>query len=160
MENSMSAFSPPEDRTSRRRRAAVCWSMRCLSAVAIALLCAPLPAQTLPEGPGKAVVERMCKNCHGLENVVRAKRTKEKWSEVVDDMVSRGAKGTEDEFDQVIEYLSAHFGAAAATKVNVNKAVAAELMAVLNITATDATALVSYRNEKGNFKSVQDVMKV
>src|SRR6266404_3849505 len=115
MESNMSASSRREDRTSKRPRVGDCWFMRCLNILCIvAVLCAPLPAQTLPEGPGKAVVERMCKSCHGLENVVRAKRTKEKWSEVVDDMVSRGAKGTDDEFDQVIDYLSAHFGAVAA----------------------------------------------
>ena len=119
-----------------------------------------LPSQTLPEGPGKVVVERMCKNCHGLENVVRAKRTKDKWSEIVDDMVSRGAKGSDSEIDQVIDYLSVHFRAKATTKVNVNKADASELSAALAISPADANTLVGYRTEKGSFKSIQDVMKV
>ncbi len=126
----------------------------------VAALCAALPAQTLPEGPGKSVVERMCKSCHGLENVVRAKRTKDKWSEIVDDMVSRGAKGSDSEIDQVIDYLSVHFGAKATTKVNVNKADASELSAALAISPADANTLVGYRTEKGSFKSIQDVMKV
>jgi hypothetical protein len=32
--------------------------------------------QTLPEGPGKDATEKMCKPCHGLENVVKARMTK------------------------------------------------------------------------------------
>src|SRR5580658_9424128 len=102
-------------------------------------------AQTLPEGPGKAVTERMCRGCHGLDNVVRARRTRDKWAEVVDDMVSRGAKGTDAEADEVIEYLSAHFGPGSATaKVNVNKATASDLTGSLGISAPDAEAIVTY----------------
>jgi competence protein ComEA len=135
--------------------------MRFLNLVGLAAIaCAPLPAQTLPDGPGKAAVEKMCKSCHGLENVVRAKRTKDKWTEIVDDMISRGATGSESEIDEVIDYLSAHFGAPAAARVNVNKAGASELTAALGISAADANALVGYRTEKGSFKSIQDVMKV
>ena len=112
--------------------------------------------QTLPDGQGKAVTERMCKGCHGLDNVVRARRAEDKWAEVVDDMVSRGAKGTDAEVDQVIEYLSAHFG----PKINVNKAAASDLKETLGVSASDADAIVQYRTEKGPFKSIQDVMKV
>lgn len=118
--------------------------------------------QTLPDGPGKDVTQRMCKGCHGIENVVRARRTKDKWTEVVDDMVSRGAKGTEDEVDLVIEYLSARFGpaSAAVAKINVNKASAADLAAGLALSTSDAEAIVRYRTEKGAYKSIQDVIKV
>src|SRR4051794_40675030 len=90
-------------------------------------LAATAAAQTLPNGPGKEVVEKMCTACHGLENVVRARMTKERWNGVVDDMISRGAVGTDDEFDQVINYLAANFGRPAAQNVNVNKASAADL---------------------------------
>src|SRR6202011_1408290 len=93
------------------------------------LLCAAVSAagQSLPEGPGKEVVQRMCKPCHGLESVMRTRKTKDRWGDVVDDMVSRGATGTDDEIEQVIDYLSANFSGPA-RKVNVNKAAAAELI--------------------------------
>jgi competence protein ComEA len=117
-------------------------------------------AQTLPEGPGKVVVERMCKGCHGLENVVRSRRTRDRWTEIVDDMVARGAKGTDSEADEVIEYLSTHFGAVAEAKVNVNKAAAADLNSALGISTADADAIVHYRADHGRFKSIQDLMKV
>src|SRR3989442_5394851 len=41
---------------------------------------------TLPDGEGKAVFERMCSACHGLEGITRAKMSKERWSETVDEM--------------------------------------------------------------------------
>jgi competence ComEA-like helix-hairpin-helix protein len=116
-------------------------------------------AQTLPDGPGKAVVERMCTPCHGLENVVRARMTKERWGGIVDDMVSRGASGTDDEIDQVINYLAANFSKSTA-KVNINRANAAELTAALDISSADAAAIVSYRTDKGSFKELKDVTKV
>jgi competence ComEA-like helix-hairpin-helix protein len=117
-------------------------------------------AQTLPDGPGKEVVEKMCTPCHGLDNVVRARNTKERWGTVVDDMLSRGAVGTDDEIDRVIDYLAANFGRAPAQKVNVNKASAADLATGLGISAADADAIVHYRADKGNFKELQDVTKV
>jgi competence protein ComEA len=117
-------------------------------------------AQSLPDGPGKAVTERMCKPCHGLENVVREKRTKDRWADIVDDMVSRGAQGTDAEIDQVIDYLTANFGANAARTINVNKASASELNTALGLSTTDADAIVHHRAEKGAFKSIQDLMKV
>src|SRR5258708_39867336 len=94
-----------------------------LAAVAFAQ---SVPCQTLPEGSGKPVVERMCRGCHTLDSVVRSRRTRDRWTEVVDDMISRGAKGTDSEADEVIDYLSTHFGAGAVHKINVNKAGAPE----------------------------------
>ena len=119
-----------------------------------------LSSQTLPEGPGKAVVEKMCKGCHGIENVVRSRRTKDKWSDIVDDMIARGAKGTDSEADEVVDYLSTHFGADAIQKVNVNKAGAPDLTSCLGISAADANTIVRYRADHGSFKSIQDLMKV
>jgi len=69
----------------------------------------PTPTK-LPEGSGRAQLERVCTPCHGLDNVVRSRMTKEKWAGVVDNMVSRGAQGTEDDFDRIINYLAANFG--------------------------------------------------
>jgi competence protein ComEA len=114
--------------------------------------------QTLPDGPGKAVTEKMCMPCHGLENVVKARLTKDRWAKEVDDMVARGATGTDDEIEQVINYLAANFGPP--TKVNVNTAAAASLAAGLGLPASDAAAIVSYRNANGRFKDLKDLAKV
>jgi len=86
--------------------------------------------------------------------------SKDRWGNIVDDMVSRGATGTDEDIDQVINYLAANFGKSDAKKVNINKASAAELTEALDISAADAAAIVSYRTDKGSFKELKDVTKV
>jgi mono/diheme cytochrome c family protein len=77
----------------------------------------PLSAQTaLPEGEGKKLVERICNECHGPENYVKKRLTKDGWEKVVQDMIEKGAQGTDAEFDIVVEYLSKHFGKPTAKK--------------------------------------------
>ena len=65
---------------------------------------------SLPEGPGKAVTERVCSECHGLEQVTQARMTSQAWRDVVKDMVSRGAKATDSDIDGIVAYLAANFG--------------------------------------------------
>jgi DNA uptake protein ComE-like DNA-binding protein len=64
----------------------------------------------LPPGEGKAIVERMCVNCHALSVVTSKRATPEQWSTVVATMVSRGAEGTDEEIDTVTRYLATNFG--------------------------------------------------
>ena len=113
-------------------------------------------AQNLPEGDGKAVTEKMCAKCHGLENVVRARMTRERWGAVVDDMVSRGATGSDAEIDQVIEYLASNFP----SKVNLNSAPAKQMVSALGLSQADAEAIVQYRGANGKFRSIEDAAKV
>jgi hypothetical protein len=81
----------------------------------VACLCGQTGGNTkndakLPDGPAKALTQRVCAPCHGLENVVRARMTKDRWGQVVDDMVSRGATASDAEIDQIVDYLAANFG--------------------------------------------------
>lgn len=113
-------------------------------------------AQGLPEGKGKAQFMRVCGDCHGVEVVVKITNTADGWAAVVDDMVSRGAQGTQDDFDLVTKYLAANFG----PKVNINKATGKELSTVLGLSSSDAEAIVRYREAVGSFKSWDDLKKV
>lgn len=70
----------------------------------------------LPEGPGKMVTERVCTACHDLQPVVQTRMTKQGWSDVVDDMVSRGATATHSEAEEIAAYLAANFGKAQSAK--------------------------------------------
>ena len=63
----------------------------------------------LPDGQGKATVQKICSGCHAPEIVLGKHETKERWAEIVTDMVSKGANGTDDEFNEIIGYLAAHF---------------------------------------------------
>ncbi|MGH9581753.1 MAG: hypothetical protein ACRD4O_02315 [Bryobacteraceae bacterium] len=70
----------------------------------------------LPDGPGKATVERICSGCHPAEIVLGRRDTKEGWAQLVSDMVDKGANGTDDEFNTIIDYLAAHFPKNSASK--------------------------------------------
>jgi len=114
-------------------------------------------AQTnLPDGPGKAAFQKVCTGCHALESVMRSRNSRERWGEVVDDMVSRGAHGTDEEIDKVIDYLATNFS----KRINVNKAASAEIAKALGLSGRDADAIVSYRVERGAFKELGDLKKV
>jgi competence ComEA-like helix-hairpin-helix protein len=113
-------------------------------------------AQNLPDGKGKAQFMRVCGDCHGVDVVIKISNTPDGWAAVVDDMVSRGAQGTQDDFDLVSRYLAANFG----PKVNVNKATEKELSMVLGLSSDDARAIVHYRETLGNFKDWGDLEKV
>ena len=125
---------------------------------ALLVLCLLFQKAKLPDGPEKAVVEKICGDCHGVEMATSRRETKEGWNAIIDDMVQRGARGTDAEFDQVVEYLSRNFPRA--SKVNVNEAPAKDLAAALDISEKQAAAIVRYREEKGKLKSFEDLAKV
>jgi alcohol dehydrogenase (cytochrome c) len=74
---------------------------------------------TLPDGPGRNVVERMCTTCHGVEQFTGMRMTKQHWSQTVDDMVTRGAQGSDEDITQVVSYLTENFGPRDAAKAAV-----------------------------------------
>jgi len=49
----------------------------------------------LPEGPGKALVLRVCGVCHDPTRAASVRLTADGWSQVLEDMVRRGAKATD-----------------------------------------------------------------
>jgi cytochrome c5 len=67
-------------------------------------------AVSLPSGPGKELVESRCTACHDLERIATAKRTKNDWELIVNNMVARGATVTPDEARTILSYLVAQFG--------------------------------------------------
>jgi competence ComEA-like helix-hairpin-helix protein len=126
-----------------------------ITSLLIASLAPAMYAQDLPEGKGKDVVENICGSCHPVSYVFGRRATKEGWGYVVDDMVSRGASATNEQIKTINEYLAKNFG-----QVNANKAPAAEIAGVLEITADQADAIVKYRKDRGDFKTLDDVKKV
>jgi len=116
-------------------------------------------AQDLPEGKGKAEVDEVCSACHGLDLIISQHATKDGWSSIVDDMVTRGASAPADKLDLIVEYLATNFGKQPA-KVNVNKATAKELETGLAITTKEAEAIAAYRKDHGDFKTFEDLTKV
>jgi len=139
--------------------------MKSLAKFALAFGCLVSAAQAqslkLPEAPGKAVTQKVCGTCHGAELMIGRQETREVWGAIVGDMVQRGAKGSEDEFYDVVDYLSANFSPTSpVTKVNVNQATSQDLQTTLNLPVKQADAIVQQRKEKGDFKSIADLQKV
>jgi competence protein ComEA len=128
-------------------------------------MCMPLTvyAQSLklPDAPGKQTMQKVCGSCHGAELVIGRQEARETWAAVVNDMIQRGATGTDDEFFEVVEYLSTNFSKSSPVmKVNVNKATAKDLETALRLPSKQASDIVQYRGEKGEFKSIEDLEKV
>ena len=116
-----------------------------------------LQAQDLPEGKGKDKVQEICMGCHGLEVITGQRASKTGWASIVDYMVSRGAGGTPEELQTIIEYLAKNFGP---VMVNVNKAPAKEIETTLELTTKEAEAIVKYRQDHGDFKDFAALSKV
>jgi competence protein ComEA len=117
-------------------------------------------AQDLPEGPGKAATVKVCGSCHGVDMVTSNEHTASEWNDVVNDMITRGAKGTDEELGQVVDYLARHFPKSASKKINVNTLPAKDLEARLELSAKEGEALVRYRERNGKFQSLEDLRKV
>lgn len=127
--------------------------------ICVALFLTVAKAQEkLPPGPGRETMKRICGACHGAENVAGMAKTREEWGALVGEMAADGAQGTEDEFNEIVDYLATAFPKT--PKINVNKAIAKDLESGLELSSKEAEAIVHYREEKGAFKSVEDIEKV
>jgi alcohol dehydrogenase (cytochrome c) len=89
------------------------------TAVCLSAALAAHAQSALPEGSGKTVVERMCTTCHGVEQFTGLRMTKQHWSQTVEDMVARGAHGSDDDINQVVRYLTENFGTVGGAKAAV-----------------------------------------
>jgi cytochrome c5 len=66
---------------------------------------------SLPDGPGKDVVEKNCVLCHGLDRVAAVKRSSTGWTDVLKRMVFYGALVSGQDEKAITAYLDANFGA-------------------------------------------------
>ena len=107
------------------------------------------------EAKGKATVEKICVNCHELDTVTATRRTEIGWQQNVEDMISRGAEGSDKEMDEVVAYLTKYFG-----KLNVNTASQQQLQEVLGFTEKEAQAIIAYRDHNGNIKDFEQLKSV
>ena len=111
--------------------------------------------QNLPDGPGKDALLKLCQDCHDLDTVTQDNMTKEAWQKTILKMVDRGAEGTDEQFEAIVNYLARNFG-----RINVNKAPADEIAPYLGFSAKEAEAIVQYREKNGAFKDWRDLKKV
>ena len=116
---------------------------------------AGLAQDPFPEGAGKPALLKVCGNCHAAETVIQSLRTRQEWSDVIDQMARFGAEASDQEFDQILTYLSQHF-----SPIKVNKAAAKDLESFLDVPAAVAEAIVDYRSKNGDFKTLDDLKRM
>jgi len=104
----------------------------------------------------KAIVERACTRCHALGATTGQRNGRTRWLQIVDNMVNRGAKVSDDDFERVIDYLTKTYG----PRVAVNTATAEAIAERLQISSGMAAAIVEYREKNGIFKGLDDLKKV
>lgn len=114
----------------------------------------------MPDGPGKAEMQKLCMGCHEVEKSVSIKQDRTGWQRTMEKMVSFGMKSTEQEYNAVLEYLVRHYAADEVPKIKVNKAAAIELESGLSLKRSEAAAVIKYREQNGPFKSIEDLKKV
>lgn len=115
-------------------------------------------AKLLPDAPGKEVVSKVCTECHDTSNIRKLRIPRNEWSDKMDDMVDRGAKGTDQEMMAILDYLTQNFGPD--SRIFVNTAPFSELKSVLQLTNDETTAVIEYRKKNGNFQQWSDLLKV
>jgi mono/diheme cytochrome c family protein len=101
--------------------------------------------KTLPEDKHRELYENVCGSCHGADKVIGEQRDHEGWSYTVRIMAQMGSSASDEELDQIVNYLVKYFG----TPVNVNIATAEEIQ-TLGLTEDQAKAVVAAR-AKGKF---------
>ncbi len=86
-------------------------------------------------------LKQVCAGCHSLQIVMDTPMSYSAWHDTVQTMIDRGASGTDEQLDDIMDYLHR-----TATTINVNTADADELEAVLNIPGTVAKAIIARRS--------------
>lgn len=99
-------------------------------------------------------VQMVCTQCHVLELVQDTPRSYDDWHQTVQEMVDRGATGTDQQFEDIMDYLHRTL-----TTIDVNNADADELGIVLGVSGKVAQAIVR-RRARRKFTGLADLESV
>lgn len=99
-------------------------------------------------------LEAVCGKCHSLELVMDTPMGYENWEQTVQKMVDLGAEGTDDQFDDIMDYLHRTM-----TPIDVNAAGAEEIQIVLSVSEPVAKAIIARRGTR-KFHDLADLKSV
>lgn len=118
-------------------------------------------APAMPPGEGKDLIMKQCVSCHAMSTITAQHKSESAWTDTIIEMRNRGANGSDEEMEQIIHYLATNYGPpSASTKVNVNSASAADLVAGLALSQAEADAIVAYRVKNGKFADLAALKQV
>jgi cytochrome c5 len=113
-------------------------------------------AQTLPPGKGGEIIDANCGGCHGIGRITGAGgKSKTDWQSTVERMMAKGIDIKPADEEVAVAYLARYFG----EEVKVNNASAKDLQEQLDLTESEAEAIVKARTATP-IKSLADLAKV
>jgi competence protein ComEA len=113
--------------------------------------------EVLPDGPGRDATIRVCSQCHEAQKAASIKLTRPGWSEEIDKMKALGAVGTDQEFQDILDYLALHFRGELDRALDMNSAEAIDLESVLGLLRRESAAVLQYRGKRGQLTSLADL---
>ena len=113
-----------------------------------------------PQGDGREAVMRVCVKCHSPNIILAYGQNRVGWENTITKMARLGAKGTDDDYSDIADYLTANFPPSAIQKVFVNMATDKQLADILEISVDDAKAIIIYRDKVKGFKSIEEMKSV
>lgn len=113
-----------------------------------------------PPGEGREAVLRLCVKCHSPNIILASGQDRRGWENTITKMARQGAEGSDEDFTDIADYLTANFPPSAVKKVFVNMATDKQISDVLGISLDDAKAIVAYRDKVKGFKSLEDMKAV
>ena len=102
-------------------------------------------------GTPESAAVKICSSCHGMQMVTDTPRDYDAWHDTVQKMIDRGARGTPEEFDLVMDFLFQNV-----TPIDVNHADQESLMAILHTSQQTAEAIITRRASRP-FKDLADL---
>jgi competence protein ComEA len=120
----------------------------------------PVAHAEFPPGDGRETTLRLCGKCHSPTIVLAYGQKREGWEKTITKMVRLGAVGSDEDFTDIADYLTANFPPSTIAKIFVNKATDQQFANILQISIDDAKAIVAYRDKVGDFKSIDDLKRV
>ena len=70
---------------------------------------AAVPAKPADDAD-RALVEKQCGGCHGIDQVTAKTRNASEWAETIDQMINYGAQLSAEDNKRITEFLIAHYG--------------------------------------------------
>jgi competence protein ComEA len=102
-------------------------------------------------------MQAVCGKCHNLQLVTSTPRSLDAWRDTMQKMVDHGARGTDDQFDDILDFLNR-----TVTTIDVNSADADQLATVLDVSEATAQRIIDRRRTRklanvGDLKGIPGV---
>ena len=99
-----------------RSKSVTCGVLPKISVMMCAVALGSVPAAELPAGKGRETFENVCTSCHDADIALQMRQTRRGWTNIIKLMKDMGADATTAQFNEIIDYLTEHFGKEATGK--------------------------------------------